>query len=188
MSSNDGVGMMIAGNLVEASHEDWLETLDPADGSPLARVPRGTAADVDRAVLAAALRSRPGAGFHPRSGHVSCARSRIGSSAIVMSSRASRAKTRASRCDRASADITSAVRSFEFYGGPADKIRGRTIPLGSDYVDYTVREPMRVSGQIIPWNYPCRSECAELSRRLRLGTRCLEACGGRPPRCVWRRN
>ena len=47
-----------------------------------------------------------------------------------------------------------AARYFEFFAGAADKIMGSTIPLGSGFLDYTVREPIGVSAQIIPWNYP----------------------------------
>ncbi len=47
-----------------------------------------------------------------------------------------------------------AARYFEFFAGIADKIMGNTIPLGPGFLDYTVREPIGVSAQIIPWNYP----------------------------------
>ena len=47
-----------------------------------------------------------------------------------------------------------AARYFEFFAGVADKIMGHTIPLGPGYLDFTVREPIGVSAQIVPWNYP----------------------------------
>jgi acyl-CoA reductase-like NAD-dependent aldehyde dehydrogenase len=65
----------------------------------------------------------------------------------------SRAATTASRCGRR-ADVQVAARYFEFFAGIADKIMGNTIPLGPGYLDYTVREPIGVSAQIMPWNYP----------------------------------
>jgi acyl-CoA reductase-like NAD-dependent aldehyde dehydrogenase len=51
-------------------------------------------------------------------------------------------------------DVQVSARYFEFFAGIADKIMGNTIPLGPGYLDYTVREPIGVSAQIIPWNYP----------------------------------
>src|SRR5262249_22581826 len=51
-------------------------------------------------------------------------------------------------------DVQVAARYFEFFGGIADKIVGQTIPLGPGFLDYTVREPIGVSAQIVPWNYP----------------------------------
>jgi acyl-CoA reductase-like NAD-dependent aldehyde dehydrogenase len=47
-----------------------------------------------------------------------------------------------------------AARYFEFFAGIADKIMGNTIPLGPGFLDFTIREPIGVSAQIVPWNYP----------------------------------
>src|SRR5206468_10605765 len=51
-------------------------------------------------------------------------------------------------------DVQVAARYFEFFAGAADKIMGNTIPLGPGFLDFTVREPIGVSAQIVPWNYP----------------------------------
>ena len=51
-------------------------------------------------------------------------------------------------------EFNVAARYFEYYAGMADKIEGKSIPLGDDYVDYTVYEPVGVSVQIVPWNFP----------------------------------
>jgi aldehyde dehydrogenase (NAD+) len=63
---------------------------------------------------------------------------------------------------QARADVSATVRYFDFYAGAADKLYGESIPLGPDYIDYTVREPWGVCGQIIPWNYPMQvmARCA----------------------------
>lgn len=50
--------------------------------------------------------------------------------------------------------VRSAARYFEFYAGVADKIQGASIPLGPDYVDFTLREPLGVTAHILPWNVP----------------------------------
>ncbi len=59
-------------------------------------------------------------------------------------------------------DVRAAAAYFTYYAGWVDKFEGRAIPLGSDYVDYTLREPWGVCGQIIPWNYPLQvtARCA----------------------------
>jgi acyl-CoA reductase-like NAD-dependent aldehyde dehydrogenase len=51
-------------------------------------------------------------------------------------------------------DVGACARYFEYYAGVADKIEGESIPLGEEYVDYTVREPLGVTAQITPWNFP----------------------------------
>lgn len=55
---------------------------------------------------------------------------------------------------QARGDVAVTVRYLEFYAGACDKLEGRSIPLGPDVIDYTVREPWGVCAQIIPWNYP----------------------------------
>ena len=55
---------------------------------------------------------------------------------------------------QARTDVQVAARYFEFYGGVADKIMGHTIPMAPGIVDFTLKEPIGVSAQIVPWNYP----------------------------------
>lgn len=50
--------------------------------------------------------------------------------------------------------VRQVARYFEFYAGVADKIQGASIPLGSGYLDFTLREPLGVTAHIIPWNVP----------------------------------
>ncbi len=56
-------------------------------------------------------------------------------------------------------EFVEAARYFEYYAGMADKIEGSSVPLGNGYVDFTTHEPMGVSVQIVPWNFPV-SICA----------------------------
>lgn len=51
-------------------------------------------------------------------------------------------------------DVQTAARYFEFYAGAADKIMGDTIPVGGGLTAYTLKEPLGVSAQIVPWNFP----------------------------------
>jgi aldehyde dehydrogenase (NAD+)/betaine-aldehyde dehydrogenase len=51
-------------------------------------------------------------------------------------------------------DVRSCIRLFEYYAGIADKLEGRSIPLGSGLTSWTEREPVGITAQIIPWNYP----------------------------------
>lgn len=66
-------------------------------------------------------------------------------------------------------EFEEAVRYFEYYGGMADKLEGRSIPLGDDYVDWTVREPHGVSAQIVPWNFPVGIAARSLSVAMAAG-------------------
>ncbi|GMM36682.1 aldehyde dehydrogenase (NAD(+)) [Saccharomycopsis crataegensis] len=51
-------------------------------------------------------------------------------------------------------DIEDVANVFRYYGGWADKIQGKTIPIDGKHLSYTIHEPHGVVGQIIPWNYP----------------------------------
>jgi aldehyde dehydrogenase (NAD+) len=51
-------------------------------------------------------------------------------------------------------DIPLVIDCFIYYAGWADKIHGETIPVRGDFFNYTLREPVGVVGQIIPWNFP----------------------------------
>ncbi|MFI8482850.1 aldehyde dehydrogenase family protein [Pseudomonas sp. NPDC078700] len=56
-------------------------------------------------------------------------------------------------------EFIESARYFEYYAGMADKIEGTSIPLGNGYMDFTQYDPMGVSAQIVPWNFPV-SICA----------------------------
>jgi acyl-CoA reductase-like NAD-dependent aldehyde dehydrogenase len=66
-------------------------------------------------------------------------------------------------------EALKAARYFEYYAGMADKIEGQTIPLGSDYLDYTIREPMGVTAHVIPWNFPIQMTARSLAPALAAG-------------------
>jgi len=70
-------------------------------------------------------------------------------------------------------EIEGAARYFEYYGNQAETVEGRSIPLGDDYLDFTVHEPFGVSAQIIPWNYPVEMTARSLSAALATGNACV---------------
>jgi phenylacetaldehyde dehydrogenase len=71
------------------------------------------------------------------------------------------------------ADVAMTIDHFRYYAGWATKIEGETIPingpLGSEFLDYTLREPMGVVGQIIPWNFPLLMAAWKLGAALACG-------------------
>ncbi len=140
--------------VVGRRHE--FEVYDPSTGDVLATVAKATKADVDRAVQSAhaALESKAWGGIAPAErGRIMI---RI---AQALRDRADELATLESRDNgkplrQARTDVQVAARYFEFFAGIADKIMGHTIPLGPGFLDFTVREPIGVSAQIVPWNYP----------------------------------
>jgi aldehyde dehydrogenase (NAD+)/betaine-aldehyde dehydrogenase len=130
-----------------------LAALDPATGETIRELPLSTADDVDAAVGAAEAARR--GGWETPS---------VRAEALAAVSRALLANAEelarlecldtGKPLSQARGDVAAAARYFAYYAGAADKIEGSQIPLGPGFVDYTLREPWGVCGQIIPWNYP----------------------------------
>lgn len=70
-------------------------------------------------------------------------------------------------------EFIEAARYFEYYAGMADKIEGVSIPLGDEYVSFTHYEPMGVSVQIVPWNFPVSICARSLAPALAAGNACI---------------
>ncbi|KAF2144339.1 uncharacterized protein K452DRAFT_317016 [Aplosporella prunicola CBS 121167] len=66
-------------------------------------------------------------------------------------------------------DLPEAFNTIRYYGGWADKIQGHTIPTSPAKFAYTLREPIGVVGQIIPWNYPLSMAAWKLGPALACG-------------------
>jgi aldehyde dehydrogenase (NAD+) len=148
--------LIINGERVAASDNGTFDVFDPSNGERLAVVAKATKSDIDRAVRSAqaAMDSATWGGIAPAE------RGRIMQRiAQALRDRAEELATLESRDNgkplrQARTDVQVAARYFEFFAGVADKIMGNTIPLGPGFLDYTVREPIGVSAQIVPWNYP----------------------------------
>lgn len=66
-------------------------------------------------------------------------------------------------------DVTEVQAVFKYYGGYADKIHGQVIDTGVDKFAYTIKEPVGVCGQIIPWNFPLLMAAWKLGPALACG-------------------
>lgn len=142
----------ISGEHVPAA--DTYPNIDPATGAILSEVALSQAADVDRAVAAAARAQKEWATSSAEQ------RSRL----LVEVSRQIRhhrdALARLESEDtgkpltQAFADVDVCARYFEFYGHTIEAYYGHTIPLGEGFHAYTRREPYGVTGHIVAWNYP----------------------------------
>jgi aldehyde dehydrogenase (NAD+) len=70
-------------------------------------------------------------------------------------------------------DVPKTVACYRYFGGWADKIHGKTIPIDGDYLCYTRHEPIGVVGQIIPWNFPMLMMAWKLAPALATGNTIL---------------
>lgn len=129
--------------------------LDPATGAVIADVPRCGPGEVDAAVRAARAAFLDAAEWR-RPATRARILSAIGRAieAEAESLAALESRDTGKPLAQARIDVAVAARYFAYYAGWADKIYGQQIPLGETHLDYTLREPWGVCGQIIPWNYP----------------------------------
>jgi aldehyde dehydrogenase (NAD+) len=159
----------IGGAWREPAEGAWFPTYDPADGSVLAEVARGGEADVAAAVAAARAAFPAWADrFGAERGRIlwDIAR-RIRAEAEALAALETRNTGKPLR--QARADVEVAARYFEFYAGAADKWGGRTIPVPGPFLDYTLREPLGVCAEIIPWNYPLQIGARAIAAPLAVG-------------------
>jgi betaine-aldehyde dehydrogenase len=70
-------------------------------------------------------------------------------------------------------DIADVATCFEYYGGLATKILGHVNPVPANALSFTLREPVGVAAQIIPWNYPLLMAAWKLAPALAAGCTCV---------------
>ena len=56
--------------------------------------------------------------------------------------------------DSRTLDVPRTAACYRYFGGMADKFQGETIPVEAGFLNYTLREPVGVVGQVVPWNFP----------------------------------
>src|SRR5881296_215310 len=143
---------------------DWVESVDgrtfdvetPAKrGQVIAQVPRGGAADVDRAVRAAQAAFPAWRAMPPRERGRLLLRiaDAVDAETEELAKLLARETGNAIRTQsRPEAQRVSDL--FRYFGGLGGELKGETIPLGEDWFSYTLREPLGVVAAIVPWNVP----------------------------------
>ena len=174
--------MLVAGRWRPCASGRTLPLVNPSDGSALAEIARGEAADIDAAVAAA--RSALD-GDWGRLAAAERGRLLLKMSALVLEQVDELARLEAldvgKPVKQGRADAVALARYFEFYGGAADKVMGETIPFANGYTALTIREPHGVTGHIVPWNYPMQIIGRSVGAALAMGNACVlkpaeEAC------------
>src|ERR671930_182338 len=148
-------GLYVNGERVEPASGEIRELTEPATGDPLARVASAGEADVDRAVDAARAALAGDWGKTPPT-----ERSRLlhALADAIQANRKELAELEARNVGKAiasvKAELAQGVENFRFYASAIASIAGRSNPLGGSLLSYTLKEPVGVCAQIVPWNYP----------------------------------
>jgi phenylacetaldehyde dehydrogenase len=172
----DKHGLLIDGRFVPAAEGRSFGVENPAQERPLAQAAQAGPEDVGRAVAAArrAFEHGPWRRMNPaeRGRLLWKLADRIEALGEEFAQLESLDNGKPLAVARA-ADVALTVDHFRYYAGWATKIEGETIPIngpdGSTFLDYTLREPVGVVGQIIPWNFPLLMAAWKLGAALACG-------------------
>src|ERR1700692_2028143 len=170
--------MLINGKWVNAASGKTFPTYNPATGEVLAQVAEGDRQDIDAAVQAARRAFDSG----PWSRMTASERGKLGWKLADLLEEHLEELATLETLDNGkpltvarAADVPLAVEMFRYMAGWATKLEGTTIPLsvpytpGVNYHAYTLREPVGVVGQIIPWNFPLLMAAWKLAPALAAG-------------------
>src|SRR5262249_44897153 len=148
--------LLIGGKWLDAASNKTFPAINPATGKAICQVAEGDKADIDLAVKAArkALESKPWKTMDAadRGRLLYKLADRIESEASDL------AALESLNCGKtitdSQGDLQAVVNPLRYYAGWADKVEGRTVPVRGNFLCYTLRQPVGVVGQIIPWNFP----------------------------------
>ena len=148
--------LWIDGQEEEAEGGEYFAVIDPGCGEEIGLAARGKSADIDRAVFSAhkAFYSQDWYGLKPYergrlmlklAEKINLERDHIAKLLSIENGKP---------LHESYDEVETTVRNFEYYGGWADKVHGRVVPISNDVLDYIRLEPLGAVGHIIPWNYP----------------------------------
>jgi acyl-CoA reductase-like NAD-dependent aldehyde dehydrogenase len=147
--------LFINGEFVPAEDRKTAPTLNPHDNTKIADVAQAGKADVDKAVKAAQ------AAFPKWSSMAAMDRGRILLKlADLIEENADDLSTLESmdtghpKRDTSRLDVPRTAVTFRYFGGMADKFEGSVIPVEQGFLNYLLRQPIGIVGQIVPWNFP----------------------------------
>lgn len=163
--------LLINGQFVPAASGETFPTYNPATNEVIGVVAKAGREDVDRAVQAArrAFDEGPWGRMTPNDR----ARRLRRVAQILRERQEELARLETLNCGKiiveSRMDINAAANCFEYYANLTGQIWGETIPMNGPLLDYTVREPYGVCGQIIPWNFPILMAAWKLAPALAAG-------------------
>ena len=147
--------LFIDGEMVDALAGGRLTVLNPHDGSVITEIAEGRREDVDRAVAAArgAFPAWSRLAASDRGRLLLRLADAIDAHAPALAQLESMDTGHPLR-DTKNLDVPRTAATFRYFGGMADKVQGSVVPVDAGFLNYVLREPLGVVGQIVPWNFP----------------------------------
>ncbi len=165
----------VNGQWVSAAGGATFPVYDPSTEEVIAQVAESTAADVDKAVKSA--RAAFDSGPWPATTAQDRGRILFKLADKIRQNQPMLAELECRNTGKpiveAEYDIGDVATCFEYYGGLANKVNGSVMPVPANALSFTLREPVGVAGQIIPWNYPLLMAAWKLAPALAAGCTCV---------------
>src|SRR6201981_3828751 len=167
--------MLINGEFVASKSTKILPLYDPSTEEVIAQVPDANAEDVNRAVAAAKAAFEDGAWSTTTAQERGRVLFRLAEK--VRQNLPALAELECRNTGKpiveAEYDLNDVATCFEYYGGLATKVVGYVNPVPDNAMSLTLKEPVGVAGQIIPWNYPLLMAAWKLAPALAAGCTCV---------------
>jgi betaine-aldehyde dehydrogenase len=167
--------MFIDGKFVEGAAGRRIPVYDPSTEEVIAEIPDASASEVDRAIAAARRAfdydGWPQTTAQERGRILFRIAEKIRAEAPLLAELESRNSGKP--IVEAEFDIADAATCFEYYGGLATKVSGTVNPVPDNALSLSIKEPVGVAGQIIPWNYPLLMAAWKLAPALAAGCTCV---------------
>jgi betaine-aldehyde dehydrogenase len=167
--------LYINGEFVESASKKYFTVVDPSTEEVMAEVPEANAEDVNRAVAAA--KAAFDCGAWPQTTAQDRGRILFRLAERIRKEAPHLAELEARNSGKpiveAEYDINDAATCFEYYGGMATKILGHVNPVPDNALSLSLREPIGVAAQIIPWNYPLLMAAWKLAPAIAAGCTCV---------------
>src|ERR1700735_3102437 len=167
--------MYINGEFVESADGKYFPVMEPSTEEVMAEVPEANEKDVNRAVAAAKAAFDSGA--WPPTTAQDRGRILFRLAERIRKEAAGLAELEARNSGKpiveAEYDINDVATCLEYYGGLATKVLGSVNPVPDNALNFTMREPIGVAAQIIPWNYPLLMAAWKLAPAIAAGCTCI---------------
>src|SRR5579872_123622 len=147
--------MLIGGEPTDAASGETMRVANPATNEPFATVPKSSEADVDRAVEAA-LKAFP---VWSRTAAAKRTSLMLKFADLLEKNKDELVRVESINSGKpiayaATPELMHSIEVITYYAGATSKLTGDTVPVSPHTFSYTLREPVGVCAQIIPWNYP----------------------------------
>ncbi len=174
-TADGAFSLFLGGRFAAASDGGTRDLIDPATGETVGTVAEATLADTNAAIALA--RAAFDEGPWPETPALERARLLNKLADAIDANAADFASMETLNCGKplreAEYDVADAANCFRYYAGLATKPHGQTFEVPAPSQSFTVREPIGVCGQIVPWNYPLLMTVWKLAPALAAGNVCI---------------